>query len=183
MNLNYIEYLPKVVSNIREFRVLGIIIDETWSKWDNLGQRLYNSIFPEDFDIETCKRWEKIFKITPLASDTLEDRRFRLKVRMNLFIPYTHRTIKNMLESLLGNDFELNVDYTNYSFSCVIALTKKKYLNEIISLLLRITPANLVMQVSLKYNTHYDLSHFTHEQLSRYTHQELREKVLEYLGE
>lgn len=180
MNLRYLEYLPKVVSNIREFIVLGVVIDETWDKWDNLGQRLHNSIFAEDFDLKTCQRWEKIFKITPLASDTLEDRQFRLKIRLNLALPYTHVTIRDMLTSFLGNDFELIVDYDHYIMYCKIALQKKKYLNEVISFLLRVTPVNLVLKVSLKYNTHRDLSRFKHRQLSRRTHRELREEKLEY---
>lgn len=181
MELDFLEFFPKVIADLREIKALANVFAYCRDKLNQDEQELLNMIFPENFSIETCAHWEKIFGITPLASDSLEDRRFRLKVRFAIHVPYTYPTIKNMLTALCGDEVDLTVNYRNYSFFCAVPLGKKKQFDEIVSMLLKIVPANYAMTVTLKYNTHRYLSEFTHRELAQYTHQQLREEKLQHL--
>ena len=42
----------------------------------------------------------------------------------------------------------------------------------------KMSPLNMLIDLSLLYNSHKILSGFTHRQLNQYTHKQLREEVL-----
>ena len=42
----------------------------------------------------------------------------------------------------------------------------------------RVIPANMIMDIDLKYNTYAMLAEFTNKQLNTYTHKQLREEVM-----
>ena len=126
-----------------------------------------------------CTRWEKMLKLTPKATDSLEDRRFRIHAVLNRDTPYTMRGLNQQLSALCGADgYSTELDADNYSLSVKVALTAKEQFEEVQNFLARVIPANILTKVTLKYNQHTTIGAFTHEQLAEFTHEQLRNEVL-----
>lgn len=181
MELNFLEFFPKVIADLREIQALAVVFEDARQELNRDDEELRNLIRVEDYSIETCAHWEKIYGITPLASDTLEDRRFRLKARKTTRAPYTRVTVERKLKELCGSEVDVFVNYLTLYFYCSVPLGKKKQFDEVVSLLLKVLPMSLVVNATLKYNTHRYLAEFTHRELAQYTQQQLREERLQHL--
>ena len=124
-------------------------------------------------------RREEMLGITPFATDTMDDRRFRLFSRYMEDIPYTRKSLINMLTSLCGEDgYQLVITTGSFSVSVKVALTAKKQVDSVRELLERILPYNMTFTVDLLYNTWGQIGAYTHVQLSVYTHNQLRNEVM-----
>ena len=124
-------------------------------------------------------RREKMLGITPYATDTLEDRRFRLFVRYNENMPYTRASLKNLLMSLCGeNGYKLVFITRKFTVSVKVALTAKKQEDSVKELLERILPYNTIFTVELLYNTWEKARPYTWGALSDITWNEMKEEVL-----
>lgn len=122
-------------------------------------------------------RREKMLNITPFASDTLDDRRFRLMSRYAENAPYTRRRLANMLASLCGED-GYTLTFGPLTVNVEVALTVRNNYKDVEDLLERVIPANMVINLTLKYNKHSAITSFTHEELQAFTHEELRNGVM-----
>ena len=153
--MNLIDYWPRFMQKLREFVDLA---KAEQPEIDRLKKRLEQ--IPDEFFLDTMtiygvKRWEKILDIKPTPNDTLEDRRFTIKIRLFSRLPYTFRRMIQQLESLLGpNNFEATMHYDERRLDVGIALFIK----------------NL-------YNRHIDMKNFpfTHAQLRAKNHKEIKE--------
>lgn len=124
-------------------------------------------------------RYEKIFGITPMDTDTLDERRFRVLAKINAQLPFSVRRLRQQLETLCGTDgYKLELDGDRYTLTVKVALTAKRNQQAVEELLADIVPANMVCTTSLLYNQHADLTRFTHAQLALLTHFAIREEVL-----
>lgn len=59
-----------------------------------------------------------------------------------------------------------------------VDLSAKANYNDVVAMLQRVTPANILLDMDLLYNTHEVLSAFTHEQLAAFTHDQMRGEKL-----
>ena len=110
---------------------------------------------------------------------TLEERRVRIKSRFVEQLPYTKATLKHVLTTMCGEDgFYLDIDNTNYIVHIKLELSNKRAYSDVVDTIQRIIPANMILDVSIMYNTHETLSEFTHEKLGEYTHLQLHEEVI-----
>lgn len=178
-NVDIRTYWPEVVGSTYEFNAIAESenpeINALWIVWNDVMK----DQFVESLTIDGIKRWEKNLKITPYADDTLADRRYRIKVRLNETLPYTYRTVYRMLENLCGKDgFTFEVQHNIYVVTVKIALVAKKMFNSVADLLRRILPANMIIHVEIMYNQHSTLGRYTHAQLKAYTHDQLRNEVI-----
>ena len=148
--MKIIEYLPPVLAEIREFKVLGGAEDLQLDNLKSEINSLTNELFVTTAESTGLDRWEKILNITNSSID-VEFRRFRILSRLNSF------------------------GLTEYKLKVSLTLYTKEYEKEVRRMLDEVVPANLVIDFGLLYNTHEILGRFTHEQLSKYTHQKLRE--------
>lgn len=124
-------------------------------------------------------RYEKIFGITPMDTDTLDERRFRVLAKINAQLPFSIRRLRQQLSTLCGEDgYKLEVNGGVYTLTVKVALTAKRNQQAVEELLADIVPANMVCTTSLLYNQHADLTRFTHAQLAALTHFAIREEVL-----
>ena len=173
------DYLPSVVKNTREFveidRTEVPELNELWLSIDKLTNDQFISLAHES----GIKRWENMLKITPKETETLDVRRFRVLARVNEQPPYTSRALTEQLINLCGADgYSLTVKNTTFEIIVKVALTAKGKFDEVISLVNRLSPANMVLSFSLLYNQHSTLVNFTHAQLAIKTHQQLRDEVI-----
>ncbi len=173
---NLIEYLPEFLRNVKEYEAILTLAEqpemvELWKAEENA----LNDQFVVDATENGVSRWEKVLGIVPKATDNLDVRKFSILTRINEQIPFTITTLKEQLKSLCGEDgYEVNLDASNFILSVRVALTAKSNFDDVNSLLKRVVPANLIVDLSLKYTNHDAIASYTHKQLKSYTHYQLR---------
>lgn len=174
-----ISYLPDVIRDIREFREICKAGDDELTELDIRLTGIVSDNFIETLTENGCKRWEAVMHISPKATDSLADRRFRILTQLNEQLPYTLRGLLRQLAVLCGeNGYDVALDNDRYILTVLVALESKKSFDEVARLLERVVPANLIIQLSLKYNRHEVLAAYTHSKLSSLTHEQVRNEVL-----
>lgn len=172
-------YYPDILKEVREFQALAISENPEM-------QLVYNAIedvLDEQF-ISTSKnygvaRLEKIVGITSKATDTLEERRFRLLAKFNEDVPYTVPKLNELLTTLCGTDgYALEINNGAFSLKVKVALTSKKNKEAVSELLERVTPMNMLLNVELMYNQWHMVTGITWGSASGTTWNELREEAL-----
>lgn len=179
MAANLISYIPGVLQNIREYKVICIAENPEIDALDTAIDKALSNQFIGLLDSHGCTRWEKILGIKPLDTDTLQERNFRILARVNEQLPYTHRSLEKRLADLCGKDgYSIVMDKDNFVLKIRIALSAKKNFAAVAELLDRITPCNLILNISLLYNTWDMVSGMTWEEAGRRTWNQLREEAI-----
>ena len=178
MDRNLIDYLPQVLKEVRELKLLlqseQVEIANLWGLIDNV----LNDQFVVDSTENGVGRWEKILGIIPKATESLDARKFRILSRLTEPVPPTMRTLKQQLEALCGKDgYSIELYNDSYTLKIRIALIAKSNFDDVGSLLQRVVPANMVIDLSF-HNQHLTLNQFTHAYLQTYTHNQLRNEVI-----
>lgn len=175
MDRKLINYLPPVVGNTTEFKALCNAEQPEVETLSDGPNTVLNEFYLEDMTEYGVKRWEKMLGITPFDTDTLADRKFRIKAWLNSDLPYTYKSLLRMLYNLCGPDY--TVILKGFSLTVKLGLGVHRQYNEVVKLLERVVPAAVKITVELLYNTHEILSGKTHGELSAYTHEQLRTEV------
>lgn len=109
-----IDYLPPVLQSVMEFAAItGAQQPEIEAAWDALNLVMDNQFI--DMATEAgVTVWEKELNIVPLATDTLEDRKQRLKTAWTYGVVYTYNWLVNWLKTSCGENNPLPTinDYT-----------------------------------------------------------------------
>lgn len=176
---NIESYFPDLLKEVREFQKLAEAENpELLFLWDELGAVLDNQFIDTAMQMGVARR-EKMLKISPKATDTLEERKFRLIARYNENIPYTLRALHGQLSILCGeNGYRLEVNYGAFTLKTKLELTNRKNVEAVGGMLERIVPMNMLLKVELLYNQHQLLRKLTHEEMRVYNHLDLREEAL-----
>lgn len=173
------KYIPEILKDVREFACMVASEDHEIVAARSAVTNVFNDQFASTLTTNGCKRWESILKIKPMDTDSVDIRRFRILARLNEQLPYTFRNLEHRIEYLCGeNGYRIKLDKQNYVLIVKIALNVKKKYDEVVSILERTTPCNLILDVSLLYNTHSKLKTFTYNNLNNYKQIEIREEVL-----
>lgn len=173
------DYLPSVLLKTYEFPLLCAAEQPEFDRLNAAATAVLDAQFVTTAGERGIARYEKIFKITPMDTNTLDERRFRVLARINAQLPFSVRRLRQQLETLCGADgYKLELDGDRYTLTVKVALTAKRNQQAVEELLADIVPANMVCTTSLLYNQHADLTCFTHAQLALLTHFEIREEVL-----
>lgn len=177
--INIINHLPSILSDYKEYKVISDAISPELNLLWKAIEDTKNDQWINSATENGVKRREKMLKIIPKDTDTLDDRKFRLSAREIDKLPYTYKILDRKLRTLCGPDgYTLDVDYNNFIIKVRVDLTSKKAYDEVELLLDKMVPENMIIDLSLLYNPNSVLSGFTHRKLSRYTHKQLREEVL-----
>lgn len=173
-------YFPDV---LREFYELQKIAETENPELLLLKEEIEKTL--DDQFIDTARetgiaKREKMLRLSPKQTDTLEERRFRILSRYNENIPYTLRVLHSQLAILCGEKgYLLEINYRDFVLKAKLELTSKKNVDAVGEMLERIVPVNMLFAVSLLYNQHQMLKPYRHQALSAKTHFDLREEVLE----
>ena len=103
-NVDISIYQPSVVKDYKEFKEISKRENEILTNCWTASNNVFLDQFIETLTENGCKRWEKILGIQPKGTDTLQVRRFRIKSRINEDLPYTWRSLENVLNSLCGKE-------------------------------------------------------------------------------
>ena len=178
-NRKLIDYLPEFMQEYAEMQAL---LDAQQPEVDafHAGEdRVWVNQFLPDADEYGVGRWESILAITPKATDTLGERKFRILAWWAQELPYTVPKLNEMLKSLCGNDsYKIVGDFPNYKITIKLGIANQKNYGEVEDLLERILPANLERYVEIMFSTHAALGAYTHEYLATMTHEQLRTEVM-----
>ena len=101
-NTNLITYLPPILQDKKEYIQICKSSNSEFTLLFSSIDNVLKDQFLSELTINGAKRWEKIMKITPKSSDTLEDRRFRIINRFLNKLPYTMRSLHQTLTTLCG---------------------------------------------------------------------------------
>lgn len=179
MDRQLTDYLPLALSENREFKeALNAQQSEVSDLWDAM-QCALNDQFVSDAKETGILRWEKVFSISPKGTDTLDIRRFRIRTRLSERSPYTALALNNQLASLCGEKgYRLGIENEAYTLNVRVELTAKGKFDEVKSLLNRIAPANLSIDLDLLYNQYLKFATYTYQSMSGYTYEQLRNEVI-----
>lgn len=182
-SINLISKLPPILQDKKEYINVCQTQDKEFVFLYSKINDCLNDQYLHDLTLDGIKRWEKIMKITPKASETLEDRRFRIINRYLNKLPYTMVSLKELLNTLCGEDgYTINYDVQNFKLKIRIALTAKHQIEEVKRNLKYIVPTNIVQDISLLYNQYDNVNRFKHSQLEVFTHNSIREELLTIEG-
>lgn len=109
-----IDYLPPVLQSVMEFAAItGAQQPEIEAAWDALNLVMDNQFIDTATEAGVTV-WEKELNIVPLATDTLEDRKQRLKTAWTYGVVYTYNWLVNWLKTSCGESNPLPTinDYT-----------------------------------------------------------------------
>lgn len=177
MDRNLIDYIPMVLRDILEFKE---IMDTDQSELSELWDAVENALDDQFVNTATnygVSRWEKILKIIPKATETLDTRKFRILARLNEQLPFTLTSLKQQLESLCGTDGYV-IELQDCTLIVRVALVAKSNFDDVDQLLKRVAPANIVVDLTLKYNQHKTIKQYLNSQLKQYSQREIRNEVL-----
>lgn len=176
---NLINYLPEPLQVIREFKAMATAEQPELADYWALIEASFADQFIDESVISGVERRESMYKLTPKATDSLDERKFRIKTKENERVPYTERALAKQLAALCGADgYKLSVDVANYKVTVKVELKSKSNFGEVNELVDRVVPLDMVLDISLLYNQHLTLAKFAHERLQHYTHDQLRNEVL-----
>ena len=173
------DYLPPILLKTYEFPLLCDTEQPEIDRLRDAADAVLDAQFISTAGETAIARYEKIFGITPMDTDTLDERRFKVLAKINAQLPFSVRRLRQQLETLCGADgYKLELDGDRYTLTVKVALTAKRNQQAVEELLADIVPTNMVCTTSLLYNQHADLTRFTHAQLALLTHFAIREEVL-----
>ena len=173
-------YQPEVIRDYREFKAIAQTENSALTDCWSASDKVFCNQFVETLTEEGCRMWENCLGIQPMGTDTLEERRFRIKARLNENLPYTMRMLKNSLSALCGADgYSLTLYAGEYRLKILVELTVKKMFAEAENMVKRMIPANMIIDISLRYNQWLALRPITWGQAAGYTWGEIKEEVIE----
>lgn len=123
METRLISYLPPVLQNIEEFKALYGTEDYEIDDLYAALEILLKDQFVHEATENGIKRWEKILKIIPGASDTLDMRRFEILNRLNIKIPYTITMLRNKIQALYGSNCDIKYINDTYTLKIFVLLS------------------------------------------------------------
>ena len=98
---------------------------------------------------------------------------------MSLQLPYSKNSLIEQLDSLCGVGLCLvDVDYTKYLLTVRVALTVRDNYGDVTGLVRRMMPANLILDISLNYNTYDKISVFKHSELASMTYYDVKNQII-----
>ena len=170
-----IKYLPELLQPIQDFQGLNDAYKAELKDLYEACAALFDDQFISTASETILAKWENHLGILPNATDTLDERRFRILAKLNDTPPYTERYLKNKLVELCSDgEFELEVDIPNYTVRVGVTLNSPANTDTIYAWLRELLPANLLLSVYQVLTRHYELVGLTHNDLSHYTHNQIK---------
>lgn len=171
-----LERLPSFLQEIAEFKELT---DAEQPEFDEVAaavRDLPNQLFVFNMGEIGVERWEKILHIPSKATETIEERRNRVVMKLMAQTPYTYRRLLEMLEQACGKDgFIVELDAANYSLTVKVAVTRAANYPDVVELVENVAPANLLVTVMQLYYRWRDYAGYTWADVSAMTWQQIKE--------
>lgn len=170
-----IKYLPELLQPIQDFQGLNDAYKAELKDLYEVCAALFDDQFIATASETILAKWENHLGILPNATDTLDERRFRILAKLNDTPPYTEQYLKNKLVELCSDgEFELEIDIPNYTVRVGVTVNSTANTDTINAWLRELLPANLLLSVYQVLTRYYELVGFTHDDLAQYTHEQIK---------
>ncbi|MCI8361541.1 MAG: DUF2313 domain-containing protein [Clostridiales bacterium] len=177
--VDLVSYLPPFMAEFKEVTAALEAENPEFALVREAAERVLQNEFVETADEYGIARFEKILHITPDKDDTLDGRRFRILTRLNEELPYTLSQLHNILRTLCGEgNYSVDLTEDAYQLTVKVGLTVKNNFQDVLALLERVVPSNILVSVLQLYNTWEDVKRYTWEDAAKYTWKEFKEEVL-----
>lgn len=176
-----IDYLPFYDSRTEEFKEVckaeQPFIDRGWSK----NNELLGECFVESAESYGLGRMEKALFLES-EGISIPDRRANIIFKLMGDTPYTMVTLHKRLKTLCRGNYILRYGPDPYTVFIRVGVGSAEQFEVIKKLILRIMPANIGIDIDIKFNTHKELKdfRFTHRYLSEFTH--FRVRITNFYG-
>ena len=142
-----IDYLPNHIKDFREYiAMMSALQPEFDLIWEKVDYALQEVIIMTATDYGLT-RWEEMLKISPMATDTLEDRRFRILSLLFAKLPYTYRQLHNLLTELCGaGNYMVDLQPDNYYIMVMLSFVAASRYQAMTQLLEKVIPVNLILE-------------------------------------
>ena len=170
--------IPEVLNNIPEIREIYKLSEEFMSKYMDDVQAVHDDIFIETSTEYGIARREKILGIVPLDTDNLEDRKLRVQSRWHEMHPYTFNKLKRRLIELCGEEVIVEEDTKNMVLHVEVPLSRSNQYDVVKSLLEKIVPMNMYIELSYRFYHYRELRDKTWRQLAGSTWTEAKNKKI-----
>ena len=173
--MRIVEYFPGVIAKSDHMQNLANAEDLGLELISNDYDRLFKNIYVETANTEGIERFEQMLGILHKLDDSLEDRRVAILAKLNTRLPYTRRVLIQFFNNLVGKDgYTLRIDYGRRTIFLKIELSRKNQIAAISRMLRQVLPANMLVDIKLKYNQVYMLKVFKSSELNTYTVGEIK---------
>ncbi len=156
MERKLIEYLPYIVRKYDVFQAITTAeqpeFDTVWQHTEHMRAEQY-VVTANDMGL---RRWESMLGIFPKDTDTTAYRRDRILARLHEKLPYTLKQLRKMLDALCGKD-NYTLYLNDYTLYVSVSIAAKRYFDEVQSLVERVTPQNILLDIQQQYNTWHDV--------------------------
>ena len=127
-----IKNYPNFERKILEFKKIAGAEDMFISDADFERQRVLANQFVLTADANGLSMFENLYGIIPQSTDSLELRRERILIRIQLQPPYTVKFLKLQLDKIIGKgQYELDIDYDKFEISIGSVAKNQTYAQEI----------------------------------------------------
>ena len=143
------EYLPKVLQDIEEFKIINSNLDIELSNINALIKGIQTEAVVQTATEYGISKWEKILGIIPLDNESLEVRRFRINNILTSKLPYTIRWLQNKLTEIVGSEsgWTLNMNYQDYTITIILSGLDTNLMLEVQKQLRNAVPANMGLEI------------------------------------
>lgn len=174
-------FYPEHVYDIPDIRHISEIGRFQSKKIFNNLDQMDANINISSSDEHAISRRERILGINPEEDNTLEERKFMVKINWWSNHIFTMKNLKEKLDLLLGSgSYIVNPDYENKEIQIEISLPKKNMYDMTIKILDNIIPLDYFLQVGIDFNKYEDYETYTNEKLKIKTYGQLREEVIDF---
>ncbi len=157
-NVDLKQYLPEVIKHNREFQALyhtqNTQVNAIWQALEVV----FDNEFIESLTEYGCQRWEGILKIIPQKSETLENRRKNIWIRLNENLPYTWKRLVLLMDAICGeNGYTMELHHNDYFLDVSVKLTEQNLnshiIKQIVEMFQRVLPANIAYEKKFNYDS------------------------------
>ena len=168
--IDYLPFYDSATVEMRELcRVLQLYITDCWQN-DEFILRESFVLSAESIGLE---RLENILGLNGAGLETAQ-RRQNILFKLMGDLPYTMCTLYDRLYALFGSHFELEYGDKPYTLNIRIGVRSEEQFEILKTMLLRILPANIGVNIEILRNRHIYYRRAMHQDMKPYTHEELR---------
>ncbi len=141
-------YWASVVRNTEEFKQIALAMNPEFNKLAECIKRMLQDSFVNNATEYGVSRWESMLKLAPNPDDTLEDRKIRVLTYLNIRLPYTWRTLQQMISSFVGeNNFTMKFYNDISTLEVRVTPQSESTLDTIVTMLNSVVPQNVVIDL------------------------------------
>lgn len=178
--VNLIDHLPSYIQKYREIQGIMNAENPEVQLVEDASETIKNNMFVLHTDEAGIQRYEKMFGLTPLKNDNLDDRQRKVLSHYTNSVIYTLQGLINRLNAICGVDnYTIELIPNEYKINIKLRFSIKSSLPAISSMLFDMIPANMICNCAVERNTHVVLSEYPNYLLSQFTHVELQDELID----